>query len=439
MFRIFRRVVDVRREEVAALGWSWLFVFSLFLSYSVLRPIRDEMGVAGGVRNLPWLFTGTLIAMLALQPLFAMAVRRLPRDRFIALTYRFFMANLLLFMGLLAWAPPDWNVWVGRAFFIWVSVFNLFVVSVFWSFVVDAFDSEQGKRLFGLLAAGATTGAIAGSSLTAGFVEKLGQVPLLLISIVLLEVAVIAARYLSRISAGFRHPPGFQTSEGPVGGGILSGLTHAIRSPYLLGISAFILIYAVTSTFLYFQQASIAETAFTNRAQRTAFFASVDLWVNVLTLGCQLFLTARILAVAGVALTLAALPLFSAVGFGVLAVAPSVGAIVAVQVARRVGNFALARPTRELLFTVLPREDRYKAKNFIDTVVYRGGDQVGAWAFAGLGALGLGLTGISVVAVPLSILWLAVAYWLGRRQEAQARMVGTGEAEDAPAALPRAA
>ena len=437
LFRAFRRVVDVRREEVAALGWSWLFVFSLFLSYSVLRPIRDEMGVAGGVRNLPWLFTGTLVAMLALQPLFAATVRRLSRDRFIALTYRFFMANLLLFMALLAWAPPDWNVWVGRAFFIWVSVFNLFVVSVFWSFVVDAFDSEQGKRLFGILAAGATLGAIAGSSLTAGFVERLGQTPLLLISIVLLEVAVFAARHLSRVSAGFRHPAGHATGDGPVGGGVLSGLTHTLRSPYLLGIAGFILIYAVTSTFLYFQQASIAETAFTTRGARTAFFAEVDLWVNVLTLFFQLFLTARILAVAGVAVTLAALPLFSAIGFGVLALAPSVAAIVAVQVARRVGNFALARPTRELLFTVLPREDRYKAKNFIDTVVYRGGDQVGAWAFAGLGALGLGLTGISVVAVPLSLLWFGVAYWLGRRQEASAR--GDAGGTGAPAAIPRAA
>ncbi len=435
-FRLLRRVVDVRREELGAVLWSWLFVFSLFLSYSVLRPIRDEMGVAGGVRNLPWLFTGTLIAMLALQPLYGFAVRRLPRDRFIALTYRFFMLNILLFMALLAWGPAEWNVWVGRAFFIWVSVFNLFVVSVFWSFVVDAFDSEQGKRLFGLLAAGATVGAIAGSSLTAGFVERLGQAPLLLISIALLEVAVFAAKHLARISEGFRHPAGHGDVRQPVGGGILSGVTHTLRSPYLLGISAFILLYAVTSTFLYFQQASIAETGFTDRRARTAFFAEVDLWVNVLTLVCQVFLTARILAFAGVAITLAALPFFAVIGFGVLAAAPSVAAIVVVQVARRVGNFALARPTRELLFTVLPREDRYKAKNFIDTVVYRGGDQVGAWAYAGLGALGLGLTGISVVAIPLSAMWLAIAYWLGRQQEASAALI-----EGAPpaAAVPRPA
>ena len=412
-----RRISDVRPVEGRALAWSWLYVFALFLAYYVLRPIRDELGVAGGVRNLPWLFTGTLLAMLAVNPLFAYAVRRWPRERFIAIAYRFFMLNLLIFMVLLTLATPEQHVWIGRAFFIWISVFNLFVVSVFWSFIVDVFDSEQGKRLFGFLAAGATLGGIAGSSLTSGFVARLGQDWLLLASILLLEVAVFASRRLSRVSDAFQRPVQGDDPHKPVGGGIFAGMTHTFRSPYLLGIAFFILLYSVTSTFLYFQQATIAEANFPDRAARTAFFANIDFWVNVFTLVLQIFITGRLMGWLGVAAVLCALPLFSVVGFAALAASPMVGVFVVVQVARRVSNFALARPTREVLFTSVPREDRYKAKNFIDTVVYRGGDQVGSWAYIGLMGLGLSMTGIAIVAVPLSAIWLALSFWLGRRQE----------------------
>jgi ATP:ADP antiporter, AAA family len=411
-----RRIIDVRSSEARAVGWSWLYVFALFLAYYVLRPIRDELGVAGGVRNLPWLFTGTLLTMLAVNPLFAYAVRRWPRERFIAITYRFFMLNLFVFMALLTLAEPEQQVWIGRAFFIWVSVFNLFVISVFWSFVVDVFDAEQGKRLFGFLAAGATLGGIAGSSLTSGFVEKMGQSWLLLASIILLEVAVFASRQLSRISDTFQRPVQEEASHSIVGGGIFAGMTHTFRSPYLLGIAFFILFYTVTSTFLYFQQAAIAEANFSERAARTAFFAGIDFWVNVLTLVLQVFLTGRLMGWLGVVVTLCALPLFSMAGFAALAAYPTVAVFVGLQVARRVSNFALARPTREVLFTSVAREDRYKAKNFIDTVVYRGGDQVASWAYAILIGLGLSMTGIAIVAVPLSAIWLVLSIWLGRRQ-----------------------
>ena len=418
---VLRRFIDVRPAEARALVWAWVYVFALFLAYYVLRPIRDELGVAGGVRNLPWLFTGTLVAMLAVNPLFAAAVRRWPRARFIALTYRFFMVNLAAFMALLALASPEQHVWIGRAFFIWVSVFNLFVVSVFWSFMVDVFEAEQGRRLFGFLAAGATLGGMAGSALTSGLVEKLGQHWLLLASIALLEVAVFASRRLGDISEAFRHKTAADDPNRPVGGGIFAGLTHTFRSPYLLGIAGFILLYTITSTFLYFQQATIAEQNFPERAARTAFFAHIDLWVNGLTLTCQLLLTGRLMGRLGVIVTLCALPLFSVAGFAALAMAPTVAVFVVVQVARRVSNFALARPSREVLFTVVPREDRYKAKNFIDTVVYRGGDQIASWSYSGLLALGLSLTGIALVAVPLSGAWLALSVWLGRKQRARER------------------
>lgn len=410
---------DVRPAERRVLGWSLLYVFAVLSAYYVLRPIRDEMGVHAGVENLPWLFTGTLLAMIAINPLFALAVQRLQRARFIAWSYRFLGANLLVFAALFALATAEQNVWLGRAFFIWVSVFNLFVVSVFWALMVDVFDSEQGKRLFGFLAAGATLGAIAGSTLTASLVQQAGAPALFFASIALLELALLAVRRLSRLSEKLtQHPRAPGAPEAPIGGGVLAGISHTFRSPYLLNVCLFIVLFTVTSTFLYFQQATIARDYFPDRASRTAFFARLDVMVNVLTLGVQLFLTARILRRLGVALTLAILPLFSALGFAGLAAAPTIAALVAFQVLRRAANFALARPTRELLYTVIAREDKYKAKTFIDTVVYRAGDQIGSWSYLLLSTFGLGIAGVALVAVPLSVLWLANSLWLGRRQAA---------------------
>jgi AAA family ATP:ADP antiporter len=283
--------------------------------------------------------------------------------------------------------------------------------------MVDVFDAEQGKRLFGVIAAGATLGSILGSSLTASLARHVEPTYLLLGSAFLLETAVLSVRRLSRLSEALRLRPAARGEEGPIGGGVLSGFTHAFRSRYLLNISLYMLLYSVTSTFLYFEQAAIVNRSFADRAARTAFFAQVDLVVNVLTLGVQLFLTDRLLRSLGVALTLTLLPALSMVGFVALGVTPTVAIIVLFQVLRRTGNFAVARPTREVLFTVIPREDKYKAKSFIDTVIYRSGDQVGAWSYALLSGLGLSLTGIALAAVPLSAVWLLNSFWLGREQE----------------------
>ena len=413
-------MIDVRPEEVRALAWSWLYIFSVLSSYYIIRPIRDEMGVAGGVGNLPWLFTGTLVGMMAVNPPFAALVKKLPRERFISIAYRFFITNLLVFVLLLKASTAAQNIWVGRAFFIWTSIFNLFVVSVFWALMVDVFNAEQGKRLFGFIAAGATLGGIAGSSLTATLVPYVEPTHLLLASAALLEVAVFSVRHLSRLSEALRLRPTARAEEDPIGGTVFSGLTHAFKSPYLLSISLYILLFAITSTLLYFQQAAIVDHSFADRPARTAFFAQVDLTVNVLTLGTQLFLTGRLLRVLGVALTLIIIPGLTVVGFVTLALVPTIVIIAMFQVLRRAGNFAVARPTREVLFTVIPREDKYKAKSFIDTVVYRAGDQIGAWSYGLLSFLGLGMTGIAIAAVPISAAWVLNSLWLGRRQEAMA-------------------
>lgn len=419
--RVLRTMIDVRPAEVTALAWSWLYFFSILSAYYVIRPIRDEIGAAGGIENLPWLFTGTLIGMLIANPPFSALVARLAPVRFISWTYRFFMANLVLFLVLLETTSGPVNAWTGRIFYVWAAIFNLFVVSVFWGFLADVFSSEQSRRLFGFIAAGGTIGGIVGSSLTSALVEHLGGSRLLLISAVLLEAAVFSVRRLARIARGLRERSGARGADAAVGGSVLSGFAHAVRSPYLLNLTVYMLLFTILSTFLYFQQADIANRSFSDRSARTAFFANIDLAVNVLALLIQLLLTGRIIKRLGVALTLTLLPALSVAGFAVLGLAPTLWGVITFQVLRRAGNFAVARPTRETCFTVVPREDKYKAKSFIDTFVYRAGDQIGAWSYAGMGLLGLGLAGMSFAAVPISILWLVNALWLGRRNESLAR------------------
>ena len=417
---MFRRLFDVRPHEVAVVAWCWLVIFCLLSSYYIMRPIRDQAGVAGGVQNLQWLFTGTLVVMLLLNIPFAYLVKRLPRQRFIAITYHFFALNILVFAVLFHAANPAQTVWVGRVFFIWASAFNLFVVSMFWQLNVDVFSPEQGKRLFGLIAAGATLGAIVGSAVTASLAHHVPPMGLLIGAAVLLEVAVFSAGRLSRLSSTLEPQQVAHEAEAPIGGGILSGITHVLRSPYLFNVGVFLLLFSITSTFLYFQQAAIVSGAFKDRAAQTAFFATVDLLVNCLTLAVQLFLTARIVLLLGVALTLGVLPALTIVGFGAIALLPTIMAVAAFQVVRRAADYAVARPARELLYTVASREDRYKAKSLIDTVVYRTGDQVGAWSVALLRAIGLGAPQVSFAAIPLAALWLINALWLGRRQEQMA-------------------
>jgi AAA family ATP:ADP antiporter len=420
-YRLLRRVIDVRPEEVRVVGWCWLYIFSVLSSYYIIRPIRDQMGVAGGVDNLQWLFTGSLVGLLLLNLPFAWLVAKLPRSRFIPITYHFFVFNILLFAALLHWSNPHAAVWIGRIFFIWASVFNLFVVSVFWQMNVDLFSPEQGKRLFGMIAAGATVGAIVGSSVTASLAHYVSPIFLMLGSAILLEVAVFSVGRLSRLSPTLhRQPPG-SGKEKAIGGGIFGGIVHSFRSRYLVNVGIFLLLFSLTSTFLYMEQAGIVSRSFSNRGAQITFFATIDLMVNVLTLAIQLFLTGRILLTFGVALSLGLLPALTIIGFGALALVPTIVAVAVFQVLRRAADYAIARPTRELLFTVVAREDRFKAKSFIDTIVYRTGDQIGAWSTALLRGLGLGTSELALVAIPIAALWLVNGLWLGRRQEFLAR------------------
>jgi AAA family ATP:ADP antiporter len=352
-------------------------------------------------------------------------VARYPRKRFIPIAYRFFILNLVLFFLLLRTVPEGAYVWVGRLFFNWTSVFNLFVVSVFWAFMADIFRSEQGKRLFGFIGLGGTLGAIFGSSVTASLAEALGPVNLLLLSALSLELALRCVRALGR-KVTDQGIGTVEDEEMAMGGGVWVGITGAFRSPYLMAIILYIFLFTLSSTAMYFQQADIVSRNFAEPGSRTAFFARIDLLVNLLTLLTQAFLTGRIIKWFGLGVALAILPLVTALGFGVLGAFPTLGVLMVAQTLRRGWNYGLMKPSLEALYTVLPREEKYKAKNFIDTFVYRAGDQTGAWSYNGLMALGLGLTALAFVNVPLAGLWMATGLGLGAAQRRRAGGVGGG-------------
>lgn len=434
--RWVRNAVDARPGEGAALLWSCAYYFFVLCAYYVLRPIRDEMGAAGGVDNLAWLFTGTLGAMLLVQPFYGGLVAKLPRRRFVPLTYRFFISNLVVFFVLLNVADASQSVWIGRVFFIWTSVFNLFVVSVFWSFMADIFRPGQGKRLFGIVAVGGTVGAVLGSTITTALAKPLGSINLLLVSALILELAARASRALDEREPLLRAADATPDANAPprevgasadgsnadtvIGGGVLDGVKHVLKSPYLIGIAVLMLCFTIASTFLYFQQVEIVAQAFADdRDARTRTFGLIDLAVNILTLVTQLFLTGRVVKWFGVGVTLAFLPVVTLIGFAVLGVSPVLPVLIVFLVIRRAGNFAIQRPAREALYTVLPRGDKYKAKNFNDTFVYRLGDQMGAWSYTWMGVFGLGLSALAFSMVPLSVAWLVLALWLGRRYKEQ--------------------
>lgn len=424
----FKKVVDVRPNELRALWLGFSFFFIILAAYYVIRPIRDNIG-ATNFENLWWMFSAVLLTMVLANALFSTVVARLPRRKFIPLAYRFFALNLLLFFGLMQMAPPGKQPWVDISFFIWVSVFNLFNTAIFWGFMTDLFTNEQGKRLFGFIAVGGSLGAILGPIITTFLAQKVGVGWLLLISAALFELAAQCIRFFPgdfrrENSAGEAVSfPGTTTSsntaaaEQPIGGRFWDGITHVCRSPYLSGLFLFILLYTLTSTWTYLQQSDLTRTAFADRGARTAFFAKLDLSVNTLTLFLQIFLTGRLMKSMGVTVTMLFMPVLSLFGFIAIGLSPGISMLAIFQVARRASTFAFMRPAREVLFTVLRRTDKYKAKSFIDTFGYRCGDQFGAWTYSGLRALGLGLTTISYLAVPVVAVWCLLGIWLGRKQQ----------------------
>ena len=402
--------MKVAAGEGRAVAWSFAYFFCLLASYYVLRPLRDEMGIAGGVRNLPWLFTATFVVMLAAVPAFGALVARLSRRAFIPVVYHFFAANIVLF-----WLALDSSLdraVVARVFFVWISVFNLFAVSVFWSFMADVFTSEQGKRLFGYIAAGGSAGALLGPLVTVAIVGVVGPANLLVLAAVLLEAAVFCAQRLE-----FAERAEARMADSRIGGGWLAGLAQVLRSPYLAGIALWVFFLSLTGTFLYLQQAGIVAQASSDPAERTRIFASIDLAVGLLTIVVQLLATGGLLQRFGVGRAAAFLPLVFAIGFGVLAAMPVLAVVMAFQALQRTANFALSNPALQLFYTVLGREEKYKAKNVIDLVVFRGSDALSSGIFSALRGLGLDAATLCIATVPVAVAWMALSLALGRREE----------------------
>lgn len=415
--RLLRRLVLLDEGEAPALLWSALYFFLLLFGFYLLRPVREAMGIARGADKLPWLMTGTLLAMALANPAFAALVSKLPRRRFIPLAYRFFALNMLAFFLAFRFLPHHGGAALGFAFYIWLSVFNLFVVSVFWGLMSDVWSEAQGRRLFGFIATGGTLGAIAGAALTGALTKgfdlgglrlKVDPLSLLLLSVLTLELAVLCVKRLAAIFqlGGVAH------GEREPGSGPLEGLRLIATSRYLQLICAYMLLFTITSTFLYLQQGAIVERAFSGTAARTAAFARIDLWVNVLTLATQVFLTGRIITTLGIPVVVSILPVLTMAGFGALWIWPTFGVMALFQVLRRGLHYAVDRPAREILYIPLGPEERYKSKPFIDTFIYRGGDLLGVWAPTALAALAIPL---GLAAVGCSGLWLGSSIALGQR------------------------
>jgi AAA family ATP:ADP antiporter len=411
--RIFSKIVDVKPNELRALWLGFFFHFLILAGYYITKPIRDSIGAGSSMDALPWMFTATLVAMLFANAAFAATVSRMSRRKFIPLAYGFFIVVFVLFFIAMRSRPAAEQVWIGRGFFVWVSVFNLFNTAVFWAFMTDLFTVEQGKRLYGFIAVGGTLGAILGAYLTKHYVSEIGPANLLVVAAAMFAIAGFLVRFFP---SGFTVEDRTAKPEAPIGGSVWSGISHICRSPYLMGLAASIVLYTTTSTWAYFQQSELAGGVLKTSTARTEFFGSLEIWVNSITVLIQIFLTGRLLKWFGVAFTLVALPFVSLVGFGAMGVAASLAMLAVFQVARRAAAYALMRPSREILFTVLKREDKYKVKSVTDTLGYRTGDQLGSWSYRGLHDLGLGLNEISWFAVPVTAVWIVLSVWLGRKQ-----------------------
>jgi len=426
--QLLRRLVVLQPGEAPALLASFATLLCTFSSYTILRPVRDAMGVTSGLEKIPYLFWGVFVVMLLLQPVYGWLTSRYPRRVFLPWVYGFFALNL---MGFYVWfhLQAD-HTWIARTYFVWVSVFNLFVVAAFWSLMADVFTREQAGRVFGFIWAGASTGGLIGPVIAHELAVPLGAINLLPISAGLLLLSLVSMWQIFRWQ---RH----QRVEGPaaaasaaeparteaaLGGSMFAAFTQVVRSPYLLGIAAFVLLMTWISTFLYLEQQSFVAKVFTSADERTRFFAGIDFWVQAASLVGQLLLFGRLFKWVGIRAMLAAVPLIMTVGYTIFALAPRFMVLVVVYAVRRVGDYALTRPCRDALYTVVSREEKYKAKSLIDTFVYRGGDATSGTLYQALThSYGVGPSGVGWVGAAISAVWTVLALALGRAQEERGR------------------
>jgi AAA family ATP:ADP antiporter len=429
--RLLHGVVRAQPGEGRAVALAFAYFFMLLCAYYLLRPLRDAMAIGAGLENLRWLYSATFVAMLLLTPVFGALVSRVRKPLLLPVTYAFFASNLLAFYLLFKLSPE--SRWIGGSFFVWLSVFNYFVVSVFWSFMADVFRDEEAKRLFGPIAAGGGAGAIAGPLLMQFLVPRIGVDAVVGLAMLLLLGTLPCIRHLARWAEA-RHgrfvlPP--EDPQSRIGGGVLAGLRLVVRSRYLLGIFAVIAIGSITGLFMYNELLRLVGESYPDLATRSQFFARLDLAVNVTSWLFQGFVVAWLIRRVELSGALVAIPIAALVSFVVLAAAPFLIVLAAGQVIRRAGEFGIAKPSREVLFTIVDAETKYKAKNFIDTAMQRGSDTVGIWLHVLLQSLGIALVGYSVICAFAMAFAITFSFALGR-EFARREAAGTPERAAGP-------
>ena len=413
IYKLLRIVSKVEGHEIKAVVGSFLFVIVLMTAYYILRPVRDAMASDWTDAEVSWLWTLNFFISTAVVALYGVLVSRFQLRLLVPSIYAIFALTFLSFFALVSTMAD--RTLVDKSFYVWVSVFSLFHISVFWSFMSDLFSKEQAGRLFGIIAAGASVGGLVGPSIPSFFSASLGTDNLMLLASAMLLVPIPIIFYLQSLKSSDLHNESLapQTPQIKIGGNPFAGFKLFFSNPYLLAIGLFILLYTGISSFVYFELKNLLSDL--SRAERTAVWAQMDLAVNVLSIAVGLFATGRIVGKFGMPVTIALIPVLICAGLIIVAVSPFLGAVVALQVIRRAGNYAVTRPAREVLFTRVDREARFKAKPVIDIVAYRGGDMLMAWFFTGLTqGLGLGLAAVAAVGAGIAALWSIVGIYLGR-------------------------
>jgi AAA family ATP:ADP antiporter len=434
---VMQRVFGLEKHEYFAFAWSFAYFFCVLSSYYILRPVRDSMAVGSGPNTIPLLFVATFITMMIATPIFGWVASRYPRRRFLPWVYLFFIANILIFWLVFSIAidnapqidgTPN-HVWLGRVFFVWLSVFNLFVVSVFWSFMADIYTREQGRRLFGMITAGGSLGAVIGSAATSLLVVKIGFQNLLPIAAALLLIAIACITRLRNWVAQTHPDDSAETaaSQKPLGGNPFSGITHVFSSKYFSSIVIISIIASLLGTALYMFMAEMVAQEIPDTDKQTQFFSNINNATSVLALILQLLVVKHVVRKFGIGVSMSILPIASIAGFIVVAIDPSLAIVGLITVLRRALGFGFSKPTTDMLYSVVTPEDKYKTKNFIDTAVYRLGDVVGTMTIKAFMLIGISMTAISVVMLPFAAIWAFVAVWLGRAYRMRAKQAKLSE------------
>ena len=413
IIKFLKAASNIEAQEVKAVAGSFMFVVVLMSAYYILRPVRDAMASDWTDAEVSWLWTLNFFISTAVVAVYGIAVSRFRFRLLVPTMYGIFALTFVVFYGLVSTSTD--RTLIDKSFYVWVSVFSLFHISVFWSFMSDLFNKEQAGRLFSIIAAGASVGGLIGPSIPSFFSASLGTDNLMLIASLMLLIPIPIIFYLQSLkSTDLQNKDLELTSPSePIGGNPFVGFKMFFLNPYLLAIGLFIFLYTGVSSFVYFELKNLLSEL--SRAERTAVWAQMDLAVNVLSIATGLFVTSRIVVKFGMAMTIALVPVMICIGLLVLAISPFLGTVVVLQVIRRAGNYSVTRPAREMLFTRVDRETRFKAKPVIDIVAYRGGDMLMAWLFTGLTqGLGLGLAAVAIVGAGIAALWSLVGIYLGR-------------------------